>query len=569
MDLTREQLAQLLDPRISLRAFGKVFDQKTQQERPFSPTAITKRLQSTILSYAAAPPLTEHGQYAWLVLLGYRQGGKSTVAELAFYPRTGFTPGWDHLCIADKVKRSDYLHQRIQYTHTRWDKRMRPKVTPTRERNQLTFDRDYGGKMRGTSADGDFEGIGQSPDSLHGSEVPFWKDAGQAMNLIIPSMINRDGGYMILESTPAPGDAPSVDWWKDTCYDAKGRLGRWIYAFLPFWDGILNARPWPDGAALDLEEQRMLDQFGPAGLALENLAFRRFMIETDRELRRNPDLFRVFYPFDDTSCWGTVASGVVGKRALRKYDDRFLTEWKGPYQEYERPEPGAIYIIGVDPAGRASRDHASFQVLKVYAGEWTQVATYSGHCAPEELAELLFSTGMRYNQAMIAIESNGVGQGTIAAMIMKRYPRLYYEKPDHPGVTTTSKSLEIMLSVLVESLMDELELNDADTLLQLRSYRNDKRVEDSPGAEMLRGSIGRNRRERHHWDKVSALQIACHVARQMPLVYKREEPDHTNVLDFQSMTYNAQREYLKKVDSDAKSDVRPKRFRYRSTRRKR
>ena len=64
--------------------------------------------------------------------------------------------------------------------------------------------------------------------------------------------------------------------------------------------------------------------------------------------------------------------------------------------------------------------------------------------------------------------------------------------------------------------MDELELNDENTVEQLLSYRNDKIIEENVASEIARGQASNRRRERHHWDKVSALSMAIVGARWAP-----------------------------------------------------
>lgn len=183
--------------------------------------------------------------------------------------------------------------------------------------------------------------------------------------------------------------------------------------------------------------------------------------------------------------------------------------------EYEAPEAGALYVIGVDPAGYAARDHAAFQVLKLYDGEWTQVACYAGHTEPVEFTREILRAHNKYNAARIGVEINGVGAAVVALLQEAGVSnRLYYEKPYRPGITTTSKSLDQMLGWLIDAFRDELIIHDRDTIAQALSYGHDKRVERSVVAEILQGdSAGKRRRERHHWDKISALMMAVTVAR--------------------------------------------------------
>lgn len=71
------------------------------------------------------------------------------------------------------------------------------------------------------------------------------------------------------------------------------------------------------------------------------------MLETDAEIRKNPDLFRVYYPFDDITCWVASVGSVFHSELLRKHQERELVTWAGPYMEYEAPEGGAVYVMGL------------------------------------------------------------------------------------------------------------------------------------------------------------------------------------------------------------------------------
>jgi len=421
----KEALKALGNPAISLISYGSVKDQKTKDIIRFDPERITHKLQRTIVSYVSKPPRTIQGQTYWLTLLGYRQGGKSLTAELCGYPKAAYNVGWDHVCIADTKPRAEYLHRRVHICHSYWPKTLRSKTMSTREVRQLSFT--HGGMMRVLSGESGAVGIGQSPDFWHASECPYWKDFEGQVSLTIPSLINQDNGLVLFESTPAPMDEPSAEAWQDHCYTAKkggdSDIGvRWLYAFFPYWDGKLNRRPWPRGAALENAEIRLLERFGSQGLTKENLSFRRLMVATDKKIRRNPDLFKVYYPFDDLTCWLASSKSVIHPSVLERHQNGVLVPWMGRdyaghYQEYESPEGGAIYVIGVDPIGFGARDHGAFHVLKCFDAEWTQVAAFSGITDPIYLKDKVIEAGFRYNNATIAAERNGVGEGFIAMLI--------------------------------------------------------------------------------------------------------------------------------------------------------
>lgn len=539
-----KQLPDLKDPRISLPAFARVQDQKTGDAIPYDVNGITYKLQQTVVGYMGDPPRVGN-QTAFLALLGYRQGGKSTSAEIAAYPITAYTPGHDHVCIADRTDRANYLHRRVHFTHVRWPEEIRTPTIGGNETRQLSFNLEVGGKMRILSMQQSAVGIGESPDSVHWSEVGFCTYADEQWTMMLPSVVNRDHCRFIAECTPVPESAGGKDFWHDICQTAKRREGRWIYAFFPFWDGKLNVRPME--GPLTNEEIGLLNRYGKYGLTKENLAFRRLIMATDPEIRRNPELFGVFYPFDDVSCWLVSSSGVIPNALLEKQAELADVDWVGPYMEYKPPNDHARYVIGVDPAGFGVRDHASFHVLELWDDEWEQAACYSTNTtSPVEVAHKLFEVGMRYNKAVIAVESNGVGAAILALLEEMQYPNIYYESAYKPGIFTSAQSLDRMLGWLIDSLMDDIRLHDKDTVTQLIKYRHDKRVETTLVNEIIHGRQSKGRRDKHHWDKVSALLIANAAARETGSVArgKRDNPEtRSRQLRFKEMTYNQQTVY--------------------------
>lgn len=496
---------------MALPAFGFVVDQKQSKVTRYDPGALTKSLQQEILEYWRDPPRTRDNQTRFLTVLTARQMGKSLSVEYAAYLFAAYNPGWDHVCDADTKDRALYLHQRVHLLHEHWAFMQSPTI-PQKERRKLTFSK--GGAMRVRSANDEALGLGQSPDSYHASECGFWNDFAGAMGLINPSLVNRDEIRVTFECTPweANGD------WHRHCQNAKKEQGRHCYLFRPFWDGHLNQRTWLDEWSLDTEEIRLLERFATGGLTKEHLAFRRFMMEQDEEIRRNPELFKVYYPFDDIGCWVMGIGSAIPAHALRKHLDRVLAPWApgDTYREYEAPQDGAIYAIGVDPCGHAARDHASFQVLKVWSDGWEQVATYAGHTDPLAFANEVRRVGLRFNRALVVVENNGVGQGVLTHLRAKGYPNLYHEKKGQPGKTTSAQSLKEMLGWLTDALLDKLVLLDSDTVDQLQTYKQDKIIEESERSELIRGGASRKRRARHHWDKVSALMMAVVAARLLP-----------------------------------------------------
>lgn len=570
---TKNEVELLGDPAISIPMMGKVFDQSTGDSVLLDPTAITHTLQNTILSYVSNPPRDEFGMARWLTVLKPRQAGASTTAALAFYPRAAYVGGWNHITIADNRERADGLHERIMYCHAEWPEELRSPQKMVTESRNLSFENFS--KMRVLSGHSEAVGIGRSVSSMLASEVAFWANAGQQFSMILPSMQNRKNALMLLECTPATLDAPSAEWWRDKCDDASAGRGRDLYCFVPFWDGKLNARPWRKGDRMDNEEIRLMDKYGPAGLELDNLAFRRFVMDSDPQIRRNHELFSVFFPFDDITCW--IASGssaipphVMARHALSHSKERkvkFVLD-DGQVVEYEQMEPpraDALYVIGVDPAGYGARDHCAFQVLELWNDEWRQVASFGDVMDPSTFEKMLFKVGILYNQAMIAVERNGVGIACVELLKRDGYPRIYFDHKFKGGIHKASH--DAFMAVLLDKLLDKLVILGSVTYKHLCSYKSDKAIERSMTAEIMKPDPdGGKRRPRHHWDRVSALMIACIAAETAGIRFRRQEVDRTNVVLFQDMTFSQIEAYKAQIEATS-GEKKENRARY--TRKKR
>tara|TARA_R110000824_G_scaffold265545_1_gene454426 strand:- start:470 stop:1636 length:1167 start_codon:yes stop_codon:yes gene_type:complete len=386
------------------------------------------------------------------------------------------------------------------------------------------------------------------------------------MFLITPAIRNRENALVTFEATPWERGCA----WHEHYLMAKEQTaspeGRHFAQFYPFWDGRLNARTPPKDTIWDNEEIGLYDQYHKAGLGWDNLYFRRLALQEDAELRRHPERFVVMYPFDDVGCWIATTNSAIPNRVLEKHIGSALQEWKAPYMEYEAPKSDAIYVIGVDPSGYAARDHAAFHVIKVYDRHWEQVAVFADHVDPLTFHRHILKAAERYNNALVIVESNGVGQAVLSLLDQAEYSNLYYERKFTPGLTTTAKSLDRMTGHLIDALLDDLILYDKNTIEQLQTYKNDKRIEEGANTEIMRGAQSSRRRDRHHWDKVSALLLAIQGARALP---QRPLPhvDPTAPALFSAMGANAQAKYRRQLSTDKEARSGTPRITYRLPRR--
>jgi hypothetical protein len=131
-----------------------------------------------------------------------------------------------------------------------------------------------------------------------------------------------------------------------------------------------------------------------------------------------------------------------------------------------------------------------------------------------EFAETVVTEAHKY-KAKIGFERNGVGLGLGGIIRLKEYKYLYYDAPEKEGLHKSSS--DTMINALVDALLDYLVIHDRKNLSHLQNYRADKLVQITQKASILNpGEPGKGRRDRHHWDDVSALEVAVMVARSMP-----------------------------------------------------
>jgi hypothetical protein len=147
------------------------------------------------------------------------------------------------------------------------------------------------------------------------------------------------------------------------------------------------------------------------------------------------------------------------------------TRFNGALRVFNEPEEGDYYFIGADIATGRSRDYSAFSIMDRYGEE---VACFKGKMDVASFADLLMEMGYKYNNALVAPESNDVGLAVVSKMQTDNYPNLYYstkilrkkkskkaDTEDIPGWLTTSKNRPVIIDQLENDIrMDEVEIKD-------------------------------------------------------------------------------------------------------------
>jgi hypothetical protein len=153
---------------------------------------------------------------------------------------------------------------------------------------------------------------------------------------------------------------------------------------------------------------------------------------------------------------------------------------KGSYQFWDFPDSNGQYIIFAD-VGQVS-DFCSGTVVDKKT--WKMVAKFHAVINSHQFGSELNILGRFFNDAMIAVEVNNMGQSTLDKLIDLKYPNLYMrqrtdkktkKKTDVPGWMTTSKNRPLIIGHMQDLLrmkgedafIPDLEtLNEFDTFIK-------------------------------------------------------------------------------------------------------
>lgn len=138
---------------------------------------------------------------------------------------------------------------------------------------------------------------------------------------------------------------------------------------------------------------------------------------------------------------------------------------KGQYLEFNEPNDNTSYFIGADCATGRSLDYSSFTCMDSNGEE---AVVYKGKMPLNKYARLLGDTGIRYNDALLAPETNDIGIAVTLALQDEGYPNLYHSKKTLkkkgerrskeeliPGWLTTSKNRSLIIEGLEKDIRED------------------------------------------------------------------------------------------------------------------
>ena len=311
------------------------------------------------------------------------------------------------------------------------------------------------------------------------NELSSWegKKAEDAW-VAIRSAIPEDGGMLVADSTGRFAGDPMHGVWKEGAEPGSP----WLRCFIPW---TMNARyaldPVPGWQPHPLvTEYRQSHAISDAqaywmhkvGLPKAQYKLAKFMAE---------------YPFDDFEPFQVTGESMFDSILLlarRRQIDQgtHLLDELDEYEEFRAPDPQHHYVIAVDPSGSWSeRDFFGVQVLDVTTFE--QAAEFIGHKTAFSMARFLVELSQRYNNAVIYVEANGVGEAVLSHLVDSLgYPHVYFRRDlgsarPKPGWWSNAGHKAQALGLAQEILNDgSLILHSTRTIDQVLGFRDGKWV---------------------------------------------------------------------------------------------
>lgn len=375
------------------------------------------------------------------IVLKARQLGATTWIAARYFVRTITRRGTLTLLVAHDQEAAEEIFTIVRRFWANLPEALRTGALRTGRANvrQLTFPLLESQYRVGTAADPD-AGRGLTLQQLHASEVARWPRDAQATLASLRAAL-APGGEVTLESTAQGAAGCFFEEWKraeETGYQRH---------FYPWWfepayadDGHkVRRNDWTD------EEKSLAERHG---LTPAQIGFRRGIRAQFQGLAPQE------YAEDAENCFLVSGECVFDVAKLTA----MLTG-----REDEAPETGLLrflppardgqYVIGVDPAaGGADGDYACAQVIDRKQG--LQCAELRGKYKPEEMAKRVADLAREYNDALVAVEKNGIGLATCTGLeTTEKYPNLY-KANDAVGLTT-NLSNRIQMQVMLGTLLEE------------------------------------------------------------------------------------------------------------------
>ena len=373
-------------------------------------------------------------------------------------------------------------------------------------------------KLEVASASSEDGTRGKTPTFLHWTETAFSEIAEQIFTSVFPALNRRSKSQIVLEST---GNG-NTGFYYEVCTGERDGFG---VVFMPWF---LDADYRVEGEKLTEEEMvEIKDRMGvdiPEHLDEAQL---RWYLQTSKTVGKMK--CQQEYPVNVDQVFLSTSLSFFSHKATQSvtvketvytldYSNGFLSKvLHGPGLVWETPKSTSEYLISAD-VSEGVIDYTSINVFDP-AGE--EVAYWHGKYSPDDVCDILFHLGRHFNNAWIAVESNGIGAYVLNYLRTKHFYQWIHQFDGKPGVRTTVTSKPEMLSTLQSQIISgALRFHNEVLPKEMVTFQ----------ADTLKATKGTN----IHDDSVMSAAIGAYVFDQRPPKYKiiRDSfKDYTSMID--------------------------------------
>ncbi|MCD6422272.1 hypothetical protein J7L13_02920 [bacterium] len=479
------------------------------------------------------------------IILKARKEGFSSIIEAIFAVAFLFYPNVHLVTISHEAEATKRLFERGKFFIETRDPIIPCELeisSRTEMYNRITGSRWF----IGTAGSRAF-GRGDDIHMLHLSEAAYYQHWDVVTGAVEAVPAENKDTWIVFEST-----ANGMNTFHDHYMEAT--RGETVYrAHFYGWQenpeyAIELEKPEEFEQTLDQEEQHLRLAYN---LTLAQLNWRRQKIRsiTPLEGYSREETFRQEYPITPEEAFLFSGNPFFPVEALKEYYENvkepiavgnlsgvapvvFDETPDGYLKIWEVPAAGGQYAIFADVA--KSGDYCC-----AYVGDkktWEIVAGWHGRINPGEFGIELDRLGRFYNNALIAVEVNGLGQSTIDKLNNDlHYPHLYKRKvinkatrqeTEYVGWNTTAKTRPLMLGTFQELVRTrQIGLPDKNLIEEMRTFvRNE---EGRP--EALEGK---------HDDRVIAAAGLFQIIKEHPYVEKKPIRSVRYKLPYKTMRWN-------------------------------
>lgn len=485
---TKEELMQIAleDPRYIIESGFYVIN-KDRQIKPFKFNNLQNEYYDTIWlpDRKARRPNRDD-------IVKGSQLGFSTVIEAILTVFFLMAPNSWNVTISHEAEATKRLFEKVDFFLKTMEAWLRPFYLPDELSTKELGNKVMNSKFYIGTAGARAFGRGDTIHNAHLSELSRWKDSGKIATGILRAVpANNPYTYIVKETTAnGQGNYHHVEWKRE-----KAGLSE----FKPYFALWLKDETYKvTGAKIDkyTHEELYYKRLYPDLMTDERIAFRRKMIGTlgSEDGRPPEDMFKQEFPLTEDEAFLFSGNPVFSQEKLKEYEteapkpiirgnlvgispNETIEETdRGWLRLFDMPEVGGQYIIFGDTA----QVHDGCSAHVVDKKTWREMAHFHGRITAHHFGDELNKLGHFFNDALIAVEVNNMGQSTIDRLKDLNYPYLYMRErlnvqektvTKEYGWATTAKSKPLMIGHLQDLIRTkQIPFIDRETISELVTF---------------------------------------------------------------------------------------------------